>query len=620
MGDMNPMFKDNIGDCDRRLVIEAQHRKPSYATSPDRLFRPPPDAASEADPSDTESGVPYFPVPGTTPYAAAIKLLVSTNVAGSIIGRSGQTISEVQKQSGSRIKLSQAGYFYPGTEDRVCLIQGDPENCKKALRLLFERLHMIQEHQYSQHLAWQLQRQKAPAPSFDFVIQVLVPSSCCGMIIGRLGSNIKMLEESTGVLSVRLSPKDGGDGRYQMMPVTSERIVTITGPTVDTCFNCVCHIFDDMLSKPEISRYNNLTTNYSRVPTPDAGFLPGNRPAQVPLPPGLNRLHPQNEPAVWGSLPQSGNPFSPQPVNGFPRRITSDVLGMQQPMNHPRLFGAQTDSPDRLVGRYPDGVTQPPPSPYMGIPAGGIQQPQQQPPMYMFQPPIRDMGSPSPEDLNQSTSSPDLLALQFEQSMQLDSISTNLSPTAPPPSQQHIAPSPPPPPSQQHLPLNFSSMLNNDGFAPQPPAPVGPGCFNAHIMVPDSMIGSILGRGGTTLTELENISGTRIRASQRGDFIPGTRSRLVAIRGPNVQSVWQAQFLISQRIVLPPTAMFAGMPPLPVMHAPPPMPMQQQQSLMTPTEGNAVDSKTAPAATTAQQPLAVSATADPQQPKTATSS
>jgi len=113
--------------------------------------------------------------------------------------------------------------------------------------------------------------------------------------------------------------------------------------------------------------------------------------------------------------------------------------------------------------------------------------------------------------------------------------------------QQQQQQQPPPPPL---APTNYGSTA----FAPQTPLMIAPGCFNAQILIPDSMIGSVLGRGGQTLTELQMLSGTRIRISQRGEYMPGTRSRIVTIRGPTAQAVWQAQYMISQRIVLPPTA------------------------------------------------------------------
>ncbi len=47
------------------------------------------------------------------------------------------------------------------------------------------------------------------------------------------------------------------------------------------------------------------------------------------------------------------------------------------------------------------------------------------------------------------------------------------------------------------------------------------------MAIPDNLIGSILGRGGRTLTELQALSDTRIRITQRGEYLPGTKSRVV---------------------------------------------------------------------------------------------
>ncbi|CAN0194769.1 unnamed protein product [Discosporangium mesarthrocarpum] len=39
------------------------------------------------------------------------------------------------------------------------------------------------------------------------------------------------------------------------------------------------------------------------------------------------------------------------------------------------------------------------------------------------------------------------------------------------------------------------------------------------------MVGVILGRGGATVVEIQNMTGARIQVSQRGDFLPGTHNR-----------------------------------------------------------------------------------------------
>lgn len=449
-------------------------------------------------------------------YPSAIKLLVSNNMAGSIIGRQGQTISELQKESSTRIKLSQTGDYYPGTQDRVCLVQGEPANVKSALSLLLGRIHALQKQQHVQQAAWQGQGQEQGAePSkFDFVVRLLVPASSCGMIIGKSGSNIKFLEEQTGVSSVRLSPKDTGDQGYPpavILAATSERILTVTGPGLDNCVACLGQIVDGMTSHPDISRYTNMTTSYSRLMQPEAMGYPGAaRPVLVSVPPIAPR-HIPGAPPTWEGMQ---GPAYGAPTPQVPRRVTSspDMQGL--------LAGQRQDGQtgDRLVSY----------SQAMGMP--GHFTPIAPVPVEALNPAAPGIPRiPSVDGIHQnmshSSSAPDLLAYQLEHSM-------------------HLSPHPP-------------SPVGTDFFVPVTPTCLGPNQFHAQVLIPDSMIGSILGRGGRTLTELQAMSGTRIRISQRGEFLPGTRDRIVTIRGPTAQSIWQVQMMMSQRIVLPPTAVHA---------------------------------------------------------------
>lgn len=486
-------------------------------------------------------------------YPAALKLLVSNNVAGSIIGRAGQTISELQTQSNSRIKLSQTGDYYPGTQDRVCLVQGEPENVKAAVRLLLERFYMLQEHQHSQHMAWQLQKQKGGVPPpFDFVVRLLVPASSCGMIIGKSGSNIKFMEETTGVSSVRLSSKDAVDGSYpgiSIVSATTERTVTVTGPSLESCVQCLYLIVDGMVAHPDTSRYNNMTTSYSRILSDAYAASTGARPVLVSVP---SQRHSTPEHQLWDSL-HGGNPYGAPSIT---RRIASspDLAGILLPPRPNNLL-PDPQTPDRLAGFGPVlAGSSPFPAPVQmpGTPTTGPQVP----PYMLPQPPPQHVRSPDPpfltdvprhdhgmgsSNVSHSMSAPDLLAIQMEQSMHINS-----------PSQASLL--------HHQLPgqSNASQSEFSDAFTPQAPVMTNHGDFSAQVLVPDNMVGSILGRGGKTLTELQMMSGTRIRISQRGEYMPGTRSRIVTIQGPTAQTVWQAQLLMSQRIVLPPTAVHSS--------------------------------------------------------------
>lgn len=99
------------------------------------------------------------------------------------------------------------------------------------------------------------------------------------------------------------------------------------------------------------------------------------------------------------------------------------------------------------------------------------------------------------------------------------------------------------------------------GFAgPPPPAPSqqlqqqaqqggGGGGVIVHgeLPVPDADVGIILGKGGATVRELQQLSGAKIMIARRNEFMPGTKHRLVTLAGPPM-SVNMARFLIMRKI------------------------------------------------------------------------
>lgn len=51
-----------------------------------------------------------------------LKVLIPSYAAGSIIGKGGQTIVQLQKETGATIKLSKSKDFYPGKREHRCLV------------------------------------------------------------------------------------------------------------------------------------------------------------------------------------------------------------------------------------------------------------------------------------------------------------------------------------------------------------------------------------------------------------------------------------------------------------------------------------------------------------------
>uniref|UniRef100_A0A8C5RD50 K Homology domain-containing protein n=1 Tax=Laticauda laticaudata TaxID=8630 RepID=A0A8C5RD50_LATLA len=49
------------------------------------------------------------------------------------------------------------------------------------------------------------------------------------------------------------------------------------------------------------------------------------------------------------------------------------------------------------------------------------------------------------------------------------------------------------------------------------------------IAVPENLVGAILGKGGKTLVEYQELTGARIQISKKGEFVPGTRNRKIVL-------------------------------------------------------------------------------------------
>jgi len=482
-------------------------------------------------------------------FTSAIKMLVSNNMAGSIIGRSGQTISDLQNQSSTRIKLSQTGDYFPGTQDRVCLVHGHADNVKKAMSLLLSRLYALQHQNHMQKVAQQQEQQQndprttpehmlgAPeTQAFSFVVRILVPSPSCGMIIGKGGSNIKQMVEATGVTSVRLSPKEGLDANTDasgtsaaLASATAERIVTISGPDLNCCIACLFIILDGMTSHPDICRYTNMTTSYSRVMSAAYDAAAGRAVMSVPSQDSIHRG--MAPPGLWDPSfvpPSHQDPgMEIHPAASFDAPPMSPSIAYRRSLSGPSAlqtgFAHSPSSPHHFRGHE----LVPPYSPMFGGPATFVPPSPEYPHSPLRAPiprshsntslPFGAMGLDAPRPPPVSASAPDLLALQFQESLRMSD------------------------PRQIEPPLSMYGGPQQQGFTVQ-------------VAIPDSLIGSILGRGGRTLNELQMQSNSRIRISQRGEYVPGTKNRIVTIRGPTAQSVTMAQMLMSQRMVLPPTA------------------------------------------------------------------
>jgi RNA-binding protein Nova len=170
----------------------------------------------------------------------AVKVLVSNGDAGAVIGKGGATINGIKEESAANVKMSQSGDFFPGTGDRVVLISGTSDALYNALSLVVAKIAPKTE-------------QEGTDPSFT--LKLPVPNAAAGGIIGKGGSNIRSISETSGA-KVQLSQKD------EMHPELNERICSMTGESVQV-LAAARQILDVICGID--ARYTNLSTNYGHA-------------------------------------------------------------------------------------------------------------------------------------------------------------------------------------------------------------------------------------------------------------------------------------------------------------------------------------------------------------------
>ena len=142
------------------------------------------------------------------------KLLVADKVAGSVIGKGGAVISDLEKATDTIIKLSPGRTYFPGTQERLVVVSGDLENTQEAVRQISDKIKQaaLLDSQGSPTVS-------ALAPDVDVTLKLVVPNSAVSCIIGRGGEVVRDINKTTGAL-IRASER---------FPGLHERIVQISG-------------------------------------------------------------------------------------------------------------------------------------------------------------------------------------------------------------------------------------------------------------------------------------------------------------------------------------------------------------------------------------------------------
>ncbi|XP_031140149.1 poly(rC)-binding protein 3 isoform X1 [Sander lucioperca] len=163
---------------------------------------------------------------GSLNITLTLRLLMHGKEVGSIIGKKGETVKKMREESGARINISEGS-----SPERIITITGPTEGIFRAFSMIAEKF----EEDITAAMTNSNVTSKPPV-----TLRLVFPGSQCGSLIGKGGSKIKEIRETTGA-QVQVA----GD----MLPDSTERAVTISG-TPQAITQCVRHICSVMLESP----------------------------------------------------------------------------------------------------------------------------------------------------------------------------------------------------------------------------------------------------------------------------------------------------------------------------------------------------------------------------------
>lgn len=182
--------------------------------------------------------------------------------AGAIIGKGGETIAALQKDTGARVKMSKSHDFYPGTSERVCLVTGTMDAIMTVLEFIMDKIREKPD------LTTKMNETEAKlAQERDRQVKILVPNSTAGMIIGKAGAYIKQIKEESGsYVQISQKPKD---------ITLQERCITIIGEPEKNKIACRL-IITKIMEDPQSGTCLNVS--YAEMSGPVANFNPTGSP------------------------------------------------------------------------------------------------------------------------------------------------------------------------------------------------------------------------------------------------------------------------------------------------------------------------------------------------------
>mmetsp|Transcript_14431 Transcript_14431/g.13034 ORF Transcript_14431/g.13034 Transcript_14431/m.13034 type:complete len:315 (+) Transcript_14431:154-1098(+) len=206
---------------------------------------------------------------------SSIKFLVSTILAGTIIGVKGGSINEYMDVTEAKINVSGNKEFFPGSSDRVVVISGSRESVLTAIHLFWELLYVFKKSSNDKSTGklalWnprQVIDKSVSSNDLELECKLTIPSAGAGIVLGKAGASLRSIMDQSGA-RVQMSNKDEGI-------FTQERVVTIHGTAAQGKL-CTELILLKLEEDAEAATYQNRGTRYYPRPVRSAGPIVSRR-------------------------------------------------------------------------------------------------------------------------------------------------------------------------------------------------------------------------------------------------------------------------------------------------------------------------------------------------------
>ncbi|XP_056021753.1 RNA-binding protein Pasilla-like isoform X17 [Ostrea edulis] len=519
-----------------------------------------------------------------------LKILVPSIAAGAIIGKGGETIAQVQKEAGARVKMSKANDFYPGTTERVCLIMGAVEAVKRVHCFIMEKIREKPDpNPKPEETNKNFERHRQ--------VKILVPNSTAGMVIGKGGNYIKQIKEESGAY-IQISQKS----KETNLP---ERCITVAGE-VDNNRKAVELILQKIVEDPQSGSCPNIS--YADYTGPVASANPTGSPfannaftqnrSQEMV---VNTNNYQAQGATAYSIGFNGNVLNSSLGSGMTNLNINAALGgnpngaftsagLESLKMTLRSSGYSEQATEEIsvamntlanygilnmiaLNQIPGLTMQSMPAQSATIAGMNLNSSMGATQMIAATPTTSAQTVNSNSFLNtsnNSTTAGSLFGPVGSGSSGLGSSgsgagSSLFGSSSPSMGQERYGGSPmlndsfgattyastPQGFPQMDRSPNISLNLNQNSFGlgtgMYSPTEDKQGTQKQELEVAESIVGAILGPGGKGIVELQQFTQTNIQISKKGVYVPGTRNRIVTVTGtPN--NISKARYLIQQRI------------------------------------------------------------------------